>query len=341
MTILNTTDANSQSDAAFVVMGGLSIYKKMYLGVSLSECVLDTNSQIYTKYTDNLWSLGTVQATSSTTGGLIVNGGVGIAKNLYVGGNENLTGTLTISNTTVSTSTSTGALIVNGGVAISGSVVDFGASSVIYCNNTSDAYINESAVNFGSIISSGGIMATNEMLLSTTQSTSTTSGALTIVGGCGIAKNLNVGGTLMITSTTSATSLTTGSLIVSGGMSVAGAIYSPSIQNISISPPSYSNGQTLTGSDMINGIAILTDISGGSVTLASASDLWTALATVNGRYIGYSFHFLMRCTGGSNTIIIPSGYTPYGGTAGVTRWFNLLIVVNGSATYNIYTTTSS
>jgi hypothetical protein len=60
----------------------------------------------------------TTDSNSSSTGALVVSGGVGIAKNLTVSGNLNVLGQETITNTTDSTSSSTGALIVSGGVGI-------------------------------------------------------------------------------------------------------------------------------------------------------------------------------------------------------------------------------
>ena len=59
----------------------------------------------------------TTQSTNTTSGSLVVDGGVGIAKNLYVGGSTNI-GTLIITDTTQSTNKDTGALIVEGGVGI-------------------------------------------------------------------------------------------------------------------------------------------------------------------------------------------------------------------------------
>ena len=84
----------------------------------------------------------TTQSTSTTTGALVVRGGVGIASNLYVGGNVvvteattlsstldvtgattlsstlDVTGVTNLNDTTTSTSSTTGALIVDGGVGI-------------------------------------------------------------------------------------------------------------------------------------------------------------------------------------------------------------------------------
>ena len=64
----------------------------------------------------------TTASTSATSGALQVAGGVGIAKELNVGGTTTLTGAATISNTTASTSTTTGALVVRGGIGVAGKV---------------------------------------------------------------------------------------------------------------------------------------------------------------------------------------------------------------------------
>ena len=84
-------------------------------------------------FTVNEFSIGatlsyvpTIPSTSTGTGALIVNGGVGISGNTYVGGNLNVIGNAIIGNIGApyvpSTSTTTGALIVNGGVGILGNL---------------------------------------------------------------------------------------------------------------------------------------------------------------------------------------------------------------------------
>ena len=65
---------------------------------------------------------GTTQATSTTTGALIVAGGAGIARDLFVGGLANIAGATTITNTTNASSTVTGALQVRGGAGVGGNL---------------------------------------------------------------------------------------------------------------------------------------------------------------------------------------------------------------------------
>ena len=129
--------------------------------------------------------LGTTESTSIGTGAVVASGGVGIAKNLYVGGIVDIT------STTQSTSTSTGALIVDGGVGI-----------------VKNAYI-------------GG----NTEISDTTESTSSTTGSLRTSGGAGVAKSLFVGGIVDVANTTQSTGVTTGALIVDGGAGIAKNVY--------------------------------------------------------------------------------------------------------------------
>ena len=88
------------------------------LGISSDPSVcgsVDNNYLFNTVYTDNITNQAgtgapdasqgfkvskTTESTSSTTGALIVSGGVGIAKSLYVGGNVSVAGTLTYEDVT-------------------------------------------------------------------------------------------------------------------------------------------------------------------------------------------------------------------------------------------------
>lgn len=74
---------------------------------------------------DEVHVINTSNSTSVTTGALVVAGGVGIVKDMYVGGTiyGNITGSVTttslsLSDTTQSTNTATGTLIVSGGAGI-------------------------------------------------------------------------------------------------------------------------------------------------------------------------------------------------------------------------------
>ncbi len=129
--------------------------------VSASKAiVVDANKDFSggrnTSVTGTFTTTATTDSSSVSTGTIVTAGGVGMAKNLYVGGNEYIT------SYTSSSSASTGALVVNGGVGIGGSLY-VGATSVI---------------------------------ANATDSLSTSTGSLTTTGGIGIAKRLNVGSSI-------------------------------------------------------------------------------------------------------------------------------------------------
>ena len=200
-------------------------------------------------------------ATSTTTGALIVAGGAGIAGDLYVGniysnGNlllnssstfagGNVTAPIHVIDLTQSLNPATGALTVAGGVGIGG---DLHIQGNIY-----DPY--------GSII--GNPNGTNNIFTinNYTASTSNDSGALVVKGGAGIGGDLYVGniysnGSLLvnssstfaggtisaatrITDATASTGTTTGALTVVGGVGIGGALYVGDI---------YSNGNLIVNS---------------------------------------------------------------------------------------------
>lgn len=138
------------------------------------------------------------QSTSSSTGALLVNGGVGIGNSLHVGGSAK------IMSASQSSSTSTGALTVNGGCGIAGNL-NVGTSitlrNILAIDNNTGVRIGymSGMDDIFSINSDGNInlnAGTSCIINKTTQSSSTSTGALLVNGGCGITGNLNVGGTL-------------------------------------------------------------------------------------------------------------------------------------------------
>jgi hypothetical protein len=72
----------------------------------------------------------TTNSTSSSTGALIVSGGVGVGQNLFVGGTASVAGLTRVTNTTGSTGSSTGALVVSGGVGIGQNLFVAGSMNV-------------------------------------------------------------------------------------------------------------------------------------------------------------------------------------------------------------------
>jgi len=158
-------------------------------------------------------------ATSTTTGALRVNGGVGLQGNLYVGGNFNLQGNITIGGTGSTTSTST--LVIENPISflananpgdsqdigivgqyVSGTTKYFGVvrDSITKSVRVFDGLTTKPNItaNFAGS-TAGNLYAGSLMLANSTVSTSTTSGALIVAGGVGIGGKLYVGGEMTIT----------------------------------------------------------------------------------------------------------------------------------------------
>lgn len=161
---------NVDSNASFETDGGATIRKNLNVG---------TKTGIAT-FSD------TRQATDATTGAVVINGGVGIGKNVYVGSS----GLVNVLSTTESQSTYSGAILVNGGI---------GVQKTIY---------------------------TNRMRISSNDNSSTTnSGAMVVYGGEAVTKDLYVGGTVKTINTADSTDVSTGSIIASGGIATAKTLY--------------------------------------------------------------------------------------------------------------------
>ena len=171
--------------------------------VSTAGLIVDDSNLTYNTSTDVLTLGGSTDASSSTTGTLIVTGGVGVAKKLYVGTDLAVTSNTTLSGTTDASSSTTGAVIVIGGVGIAKKLY-VGTDLAVTANTT---------------------------LSGTTDASSSTTGAVIVTGGVGVAKKLYVGTDLNVTSnttlsgTTDASSSTTGAVIVTGGVGVAKKLY--------------------------------------------------------------------------------------------------------------------
>jgi len=235
-------------------VGNLAIY---YVDTAGGQWVDAVSSYVFPSTVNNLIISTATQATSTTTGALVVTGGAGIGGNLYVGGGA------------ASTSTTTGALVVTGGVGISGNL---NVAGTITSNQLTVQYTTITNV---TIITTDVFTLTN-----TTTVVSTTTGALVVTGGVGIGGGLFVGGAITATSltllsggetdsgilaisnTASSTSTTTGALTVTGGVGIGGNLNLGGSLNI---------GTTL----LVNGVTLNpVTISDSAPATPAAGQLW-------------------------------------------------------------------
>jgi hypothetical protein len=175
----------------------------------------------------------TIDSSNISTGSFIDSGGVGIAKNLNIGGITK------VWNTTNSTDTLTGALEVVGGAGIGGNLYVGGTiygslngNSMQTASYTCIGTAESTSISTGSMVLSGGMGVASSLNIGgmcqvniTTESTSTSTGALISHGGCGIAKNTNIGGLLKVYDTSATTSTSTGCLSIAGGIGISKGFY--------------------------------------------------------------------------------------------------------------------
>ena len=133
-------------------------------GQAVQLRVADTNVAVFSGTTATLSQatrvLSTTESTSTTTGALIVDGGVGITSNVKVGGNVAVTG-----------------LLVATGATDLGSTLDVAG-----------------ATELASTLDVTGVVNINN----TTESVSTSGGALVVDGGLGVAKSAYIGSNLVV-----------------------------------------------------------------------------------------------------------------------------------------------
>ncbi len=130
---------------------------------------------------------GATQSTSSTTGALVVTGGAGIRKDLYVGGA--IYGNPVYSN--------------NGLVLTTATLAQYGVSSITAGTDTAINTSTGAVTIWGtstlqSVTSRGATTNQALTLTNATTSTTTATGALVVTAGVGIGGNLNVGGNVTI-----------------------------------------------------------------------------------------------------------------------------------------------
>jgi hypothetical protein len=225
--------------------------------------------------------------TSSTTGALVVTGGIATGNNLFVAGST-WTGNISVLNATPSTGTTTGALVVAGGVGVAGDVYiggvldaqsiqgtaignitpSTGQFTTLQSQNTAtvNALISNSFINGTSLYSSGPISAVGTITGAALVSNGTVSGTSLYASG-----TVNTGGNATFANVTSNGFVNGASVYSSGAISAVGTITGANIiSNAAIV------GSTVQGStSMLTG----TFVANTSVTTQSLTASGTA--TVN------------------------------------------------------------
>lgn len=216
----------------------------------------------------------TTDSTGPTTGAIVVDGGIGIAKKLYVhqgfdigsatGGTGSSIITLRSSLTYPSGLTALETKNLNSDTILGLTLTNSTHSGKIY------QIANELVIrdNTNETLRLGS--ATGLKIPFSIASTSTTTGSLIVSGGTGIAGNTYIGGILNATNTTASTSSTTGGLVISGGLGIAGSINSAgnitavSLENTPIGSTTANTGR-FTSVNIINATGSTSKTSGALI----------------------------------------------------------------------------
>lgn len=173
------------------------------------DASLDVNGSVQFNNTldvDGITNLkSTLESTNVNSGALVVDGGVGVEKNLNVGGSGVIGGRFDVDNVDQSTSTTTGAAVIDGGLGV-GKNLNIGGSGVIAGRLDVDNTQESTSPSSGAVVVDGGLGVAKDInsggsgtfagrldVDDQTDSTSTGTGAVVVDGGVGIVKNLNVG----------------------------------------------------------------------------------------------------------------------------------------------------
>ena len=187
-------------------------------GSTVAAAFTATNTQIFSRLT----VANSTASTSTTTGALVVSGGVGVAGNIELGTNLDLTGTgarITgdFSNATIANRVAFQTSTTDGATTIMALPNGVGINSQLLLRSSSSA-TNDS---FGQVVLSGG---TEFRIASGASGTGTNLPMTFHTGGSERVKIDQTAGNVVIVPTTTSTSTTTGALVVGGGAGIGGAL---------------------------------------------------------------------------------------------------------------------
>jgi hypothetical protein len=319
--VTNLTQSNNYTTGALVVSGGAGIGGALYVNnksyianaeiittstvdqFAVTVLVAGTDTAVSTSHgIVSVWNTSTLQtvsdrgntttniihfantsnSTGTTTGGIVVDGGVGIAKDVYIGGTLFYSNQLNLASTTNSTSTTTGALVVTGGVGIGGNL-NVGGNVHFYNTSTSsgttsgaviidgglgvggDSYFTNIFVGGSAVLTDANFKGVADIRAGTDTAVSTATGHIVIWNTSTLDTVAHRGNsttsTINILNTTPAFDSVSGAFTVAGGVGISGNLYG---QNFFVNNTIQSVNGSLylttgtSGSIVANGVDLLT-----------------------------------------------------------------------------------
>ena len=285
----------------------------------------------------------TTESSSTSTGALKVSGGVGVAKNLWVGANTNVAGRMSV----------TGATTFANNVTIAGDLTVNGTTTTI--NSTTVTY-DDKNLELGSVTSpsdagadGGGITlkGTTDKTFNWVDATDawTSSEHMNLVSG----KAYYINGTSVLSSTTLGSGVTGSSLTSVGTISTGTWSASTiAVNRGGTGQTSYTNGQLLIGNTTGNTLTKTTLTAGNNITITNGPGTITIAAADSVTNLGYTSattQGTVTSSTGTNAVI-PAANTTVAGlittgtqTIAGTKTFNNTI--SGSINGNAATATSA
>ena len=246
------------------------------------------------------------RSTSTGTGALVVNGGVGLTGNLNVGGNVNIAGNITLGGS--------GNTIDVSALAVSDPLIYMGA------NNAADVldlgfvgeYKKSSVATYAGLVRDASDGSFRFFANVVPKPTSTINFAAANLVYPSVAA-----GNLLLQSTTAATSTVTGALVVPGGAGIAGAVYIGGLINAvgNVIAGNVQSGAAITATTTINATGNVTGgnlVTGGNITATGA-------LSVN--------------SGGGTIAIVNAASNGVGNIGSSTSYFNTVFAKATSAQY--------
>ena len=352
ISVTNTTGSTSTTTGSFVTGGGVGIGENLNVGgdATVSGSLLVTG---------NISSTGgavtftnTLDSTSPTTGSVIVAGGVGIAKSLFVGSTAN------------STSIGTGGVVLSGGLGVAldfnlgGNQTLAGTNPLLTFNNSGLAIpsfatrsVGTKVLYYDSLSPTSADFATGmdtDVLWNSVPVNADTN-SFAWYGGTTLAMSLNGIGVMALMGTVDATSSTTGALQVSGGVGVARNLFVG--QALDIGTTSYFRGGVTAATNVtVGGLLSSTNSTNSTApnngAIATAGGLGVVLNANIGQNLSVGGNFSVTGTStltGAVSILdstestsITTGSLVTAGGLGVGRSANIggPLVVNGTTTIN-------
>jgi hypothetical protein len=216
------TASSSTTTGAMVVRGGAGVSGDVYIGGALTAASLqntavgtvtpnsgyfnDLYNTLTLKSGGNIVAYSGTASTSTTSGALVVVGGIGVSGAVNTGTTITASGNIVAASGTSSASTSTGALVVVGGAGVSGNIYSGSlyTSGLYWAGNNipigGPSVGQDGAIQFNNGGTLGGTNAIyddftgNIVFTDTTVSTGITTGAVVVAGGLGVAGNIFAGG---------------------------------------------------------------------------------------------------------------------------------------------------